>query len=828
MKLKLTLLFLFLLVKAFPQIGFYDHIVIDDTYATQGARFVYASDLDGDGDKDVLSASLTNNKIVWFRNTDGKGNFVPQQVITTDAEGANTVFSADLDGDGDPDVLSASDLDNKIAWYENLNGQADFGPQIIISDSATGASSVYAADLDGDGDMDVLSTSSGNKKLLWYENMNGQGDFGSPQEILSDADGASSVYADDIDGDGYIDVLLAMSGEDIWGYNGKIVWFKNMDGQGNFSSERLISLAANANCVTTADIDGDGDMDVLSASDDRYDNKYIAWHENTDGQGNFETHFLAADAPDAQSVYAVDIDGDGDMDILSASMGDNKIAWYKNEDGLGNFGTQQIITTNALMATSVFASDIDNDGDIDVLSSSWSDSKIAWYKNTDGEGNFILQQILDQSVENAVSVYSADIDGDGDQDVLSASMTDNKVAWFENTNGKGSFGLQRMISSDTDTPVSVFGADLDGDNDNDVLVAVKGGYEGVNSQIVWYKNLNGQGDFSDQNVITTDVLGAASVYAADIDGDGDKDVLSVSVYDNKLSWYENENGQGSFGPQKNIATGTYSHSSLYVCDIDGDGDMDVLSAISDQNRIVWYENTNSTGSFGPQRIISEDAENAVSVYAADLDGDGDMDVLSASRGDKKIAWYANEDGQGNFGSQQILTSDLFGARAVSAADFDNDGDMDVLYGSYDMSIIAWQENVDGLGNFGPEKIIDPDGGGVTSVFVSDIDRDGDPDVLASCIEDRITWYENVDISFIEQTSQEKFSVYPVPTTGVLNIQSINPVGQIKIYNKLGQLVAGNINKNTINISGLSQGVYFIEITDNEGNTAIKKVLKTEY
>jgi hypothetical protein len=69
----------------------------------------------------------------------------------------------------------------------------------------------------------------------------------------------------------------------------------------------------------------------------------------------------------ASSVYATDMDGDGDMDVLSASNDDHKIAWYENTDGDGTFGAQQVISTAALRARSVYATDLDGDGDMDVL-----------------------------------------------------------------------------------------------------------------------------------------------------------------------------------------------------------------------------------------------------------------------------------------------------------------------------------------------------------------------------------------------------------------------------------------------------------------------------
>ena len=78
-----------------------------------------AADIDGDGDIDVLSASTTDNKIAWYEN-DGSQSFTPH-TITTSADGAASVYAVDIDGDGDMDVLSASQLDDKIAWYENLS-----------------------------------------------------------------------------------------------------------------------------------------------------------------------------------------------------------------------------------------------------------------------------------------------------------------------------------------------------------------------------------------------------------------------------------------------------------------------------------------------------------------------------------------------------------------------------------------------------------------------------------------------------------------------------------------------------------------------------------
>ena len=145
-------------------------------------------------------------------------------------------------------------------------------------------------------------------------------------------------------------------------------------------------------------------------------------------QGFGPQQVIAPNADEPYCVYSIDLDGDGDNDILSASNQDNKIAWYENE-GNWNFGLQKVITIEAEEAFSVFAIDLDGDGDNDVLSA--GGDEIAWYKN-DGNGNFGPQQVITNMALQATSVYSIDLDGDEDNDVLSASCDDNKIAWYEN------------------------------------------------------------------------------------------------------------------------------------------------------------------------------------------------------------------------------------------------------------------------------------------------------------------------------------------------------------------------------------------------------------
>jgi len=755
------------------------------TWQADSARSVYAADLDGDGDADVLSGSYLNETITWYENLGG-GVFGGRQVITTAAQGAQSVYACDLDGDGDADVLSASELDDKVAWYENL-GAGAFGAQQVITTAANRAKSVYATDLDGDGDADVLSASYWDSKIAWYENLGG-GSFGAQRVITTATDWATSVYACDLDGDGDADVVSSSE------YDDKIAWYENLSA-GTFGAQQVITASADgAASVYATDLDGDGDTDVLSAS--MYDDK-IAWYENL-GAGAFGTQqVISISADGARSVYATDLDADGDVDVLSASTGDDRIAWYENL-GTGNFGAQQSIATAASSAMSVYASDLDGDGNADVLSASMSDNKIAWYESllAGGEntppqiGAFLLipdpvmqpanltleaDDVTDPDPGDIVEMVAFYLDSNDNgtleagTDELLGTDTSSSGGWkWEGSSGRfppgenrylaraydgadwssatsalgtvsgtGRFGAQQVITTSANSARSVYATDLDGDGDGDVLSASY--YDG---KVAWYENLGG-GSFGAQQVITTAAQGAQSVYAFDLDGDGDADVLSAVSLDNEIAWYENLGG-ATFGGQQVITTAAQGAQSVHACDLDGDGDADVLSASMQDGKITWYENLGA-GAFGTPQVITTAAQGAQSVYACDLDADGDVDVLSASDnwfGQDKIAWYENLGG-GSFGAQEVITTSARGAAYVYATDLDGDGDPDVLSASTRDDKIAWYENL-GAGSFGAQQVIAGSAQGATSVYATDLDGDGDADVLsASRSDDEIAWYENL-------------------------------------------------------------------------------------
>jgi hypothetical protein len=369
------------------------------------------------------------------------------------------------------------------------------------------------------------------------------------------------------------------------------------------------------------------------------------------------------------------------------------------------FANQSVISTQTDRPADVYASDLDGDGDLDVLSASSFGDTIVWFENVGG-GSFGLQQIISLAVNQPSAVFAADLDGDGDQDVLVASGFEDEISWFENL-GAGAFGPQRVITVAADGAQSVFAIDLDGDGDLDVLSASTN-----DSKVAFYANL-GNGTFGAQQAITTAAAGANDVFAADLDGDGDADVLSVSFLDDKLAWYQNL-GAGLFGPQQVISTASTFYASVRAADLDGDGDLDVLAASPDDSEVSWHANLGG-GNFGPQQIISLEVPAARSVEAADFDGDGDLDVVAIGSGAFNSVGIWENLGGGIFGPLQAIevgnSQQILGGQALFVADVDGDGVVDVLTASSFDDKLAWYRNWPSVQTFGAGC-----GSGVSLVF----------------------------------------------------------------------------------------------------------------
>ncbi len=365
-------------------------------------------------------------------------------------------------------------------------------------------------------------------------------------------------------------------------------------------------------------------------------------------------------------------------------------------------------------ATSVFAADVDGDGDADILGTAYNDDDISWWENTDGTGTSWTEHTVDGDFNGAYSVYSTDLDIDGDADILGAANSNGDITWWENADGTGTIWIEHVIGSSFFGANTVFSHDIDGDGDADVL-----GSAGNADDIAWWENTDGTGTSWAKHGVDNNFDGARSVYSTDVDGDGDADILGAAWWAHEITWWENIDGTGTSWIEHTVDGNFYGANSIYSIDVDNDGDADILGAARNADEIAWWENIDGTGTSWTKHTIDENFDGAHSVYSTDLDGDGDSDVLGAAWEANDISWWENIDGVGTSWTEHTIDAEFDEAYSVFASDVDGDGAADILGAARDANDIAWWEAM-GYSPLGAleSSILDAGDIGEWSIFLS--------------------------------------------------------------------------------------------------------------
>jgi FG-GAP-like repeat len=337
---------------------------------------VAIADLDRDGLNDILVCDALRGILSWIRQAP-KGTFTEQTIAGVAAPAHVQVVDIDKDGDNDLLVASLGGLfpnNNRIGSvivFEN-DGQQHFKSHYIV-DRVARVADARAADLDGDGDLDVTAAGFGydDGETSWLEN---KGQWKFEQHVLQRLSGPINAIPVDLDGNSSPDIVALVSQE--W----EEIWAFVNDGRGTFMP-RMLWGSTNpdfgSSWISVVDLDRDGDPDILYANGDAFEYappnsrpwQGIQWLENR-GKLQFEFHRLI-DLQGATSPEAADLDGDGDLDILvvvSNNDWDNpqvpSLIWLEN-DGHQKFTMHPIASAPTHLLT-VAIGDLDGDGKPDA------------------------------------------------------------------------------------------------------------------------------------------------------------------------------------------------------------------------------------------------------------------------------------------------------------------------------------------------------------------------------------------------------------------------------------------------------------------------------
>ncbi|MBI3845453.1 MAG: VCBS repeat-containing protein [Planctomycetes bacterium] len=610
---------------------------------------VALGDLDGDGDMDVVTAngsspSGDDTLTVFFQRPGG--SFSPPLVLTHPGMVQPVdIAVGDLDGDGDLDLVSANGGAGNptlTIWFQrdDAPGVFDFDPEGPLGGPGIpgGRFSVAIGDLDGDGDNDLAWTKARSGELMIFFQTepgrfeaNPRGPLGSP--------GVSGeprqVVIADLDGDGDND-LVTSNGRPAPTQEGDVYLFFQT-APGVFEASRPTSfLEVPPGPVAAGDLDGDGHTDVV-AGVESFDTRLRVFFQVT-GIPSAPMRLTDPRLGDSLGVAAADLNGDGRLDLVTANsaFSTNSLTLFFQGSTPGEFLRPALEITHPLMSGPLFVTpvDLDGDGAVDLVTANRTSNNLTIFRQgAGGQFDSTPTELTHAAMQAPQSVAAADLNGDGRPDLASVNHDSPNVTVFFQT---GSGGLEfdpepRVLSGfNLFRFSSVRAVDLDGDGRPDLVVT------GGNDVVVFYQTA--PGEFEDAQVIG-DAVGAETLDVVDVDADGFCDIVtSDDVDDDKLRVFFQTSSRvfcpvdvmpppPSHEDDPRLLDGPFT---VLAVDVDGDGDRDLVSANARSENVTVFVQT-APGAFASNPIILTAAtiEGKQALVAADLDGDGDLDLTIA-------------------------------------------------------------------------------------------------------------------------------------------------------------------------------------------------------
>ncbi len=655
-------------------------------------------DFDGDGMLDVAALTDTPG---WLTVYHGSGRFGLCSPVNIGIGGVGSnMVCGDMNGDGRKDlVISLGSGSITVLLNNGFGGFTTLTPVSV----GAGPQTLALADFDNDGDLDVVVALSGENKLAFCRN-SGNGTL-TKYATLATPGNPSALQVGKLDNDSSFDVAVGCYGA------AQVVQVLFGDGTGAFPTSTSIAAGQAPAALQVDDLNGDGHADLFWRAYDGYDTLQTSYG---DGLGNFAAPIDSPLAFDPWRVFVLhgDIDHDNDVDlIVSGTTQPNSVL---TNDGLGGFTQYHQPSVGSVFGGAL--ADFDGDGNLDLIVGG-ANLQVLF---GDGHGQFFPAPSTLLPHDVGFQFVAADFDGDGKLDVLSGSRNPIPLSLPLSVMlslGDGHGGLSAPI----DVPIGLSGQDAnparvdwDGIGGPDVVVGTSGG-------IAVLKNTGGV-----LSVVNTFDLspGERRVAAANLDGDSFGDFVAINQSAHTLTLYRS-NGDGTFATLQTFVLSLIP-TDVAVANLNGDNSSDIVVGSRDvqatAGELTLFRSHG--GGWVQQTIASTLAVRSLAL--ADVDGDGDIDVLSSAGSFGDTTVYLN-DGSAGFTTSTTTSVDAY-TLAIAAVDMNGDGKADLVgFGDENNGFDVFPSK--GVGGF-----LSGSGyfaGGQNLGLVVDLDADGYPDVVTA-------------------------------------------------------------------------------------------------
>ncbi len=349
------------------------------------------------GDDDVISPSAPrNSNIYWFKN-DGKGNFTRRTLVKDDPERRlERQVIADINKDGRPDIVVVDNFYGDVLWYENPGPEATLRGEpwkkhYICKGGMAGAEDIAVGDFDGDGYLDVAIAGwrMGNN-VKWFKN---PGAAGGGEWANWTIDGGfpvvQGVAAGDMNGDGRVDLIVTST------VSRAIICYENPGDPTKYPWRRnVVDMTPGSRepaYTKLADLNRDGRLDIVVPWGG-YNNKpgdkkagSVVWYENggvEDGRIHWKKHIISHDMPAATYVETADLNGDGWLEVVASGFMPGEVAWFGHAGNPAGRWKKHTLKTNWPNVNQLVIADLNNDGRPDIAGiADYGSMELRWWRN---------------------------------------------------------------------------------------------------------------------------------------------------------------------------------------------------------------------------------------------------------------------------------------------------------------------------------------------------------------------------------------------------------------------------------------------------------------